>query len=108
MILLFDIGNTNTHLGLAATPGAWSNRPTFLPAPVFDNTALGLLANFTGRARFSGAGGCSVVPHATPFVCEVVKHIWCLRCLELTPKTLCGRRHRLSPPGNDRPRTRLA
>jgi type III pantothenate kinase len=89
MILLFDIGNTNTHLGLANSRRVV--KQTDIPTGAwFDNTALRLLANFTGRARFSGAAVCSVVPHATPFVCDVVKHIWRLRCLELTPKTLCG------------------
>jgi type III pantothenate kinase len=89
MILLFDIGNTNTHLGLA------NSRRVVKQADIptsawFDNTALRLLANFTGRKRFRGAAVCSVVPMATPLVCEVVRHIWHVRCLELTPDTLCG------------------
>jgi type III pantothenate kinase len=89
MILLFDIGNTNTHLGLA------NSRRVVKQADIptsawYDNTALRLLADFTGRRRFRGAAVCSVVPMATPLVCEVVRHIWRVRCLELTPGTLRG------------------
>ena len=89
MILLFDIGNTNTHLGLANSRRVvkQADIPT---AAWFDNTALRLLADFTGRKRFRGAAVCSVVPMATPLVCEVVRHIWHVRCLELTPETLYG------------------
>jgi type III pantothenate kinase len=89
MILLFDIGNTNTHLGLA------NSRRVVKQADIpttawFDNTALAPLADLTGRTWLKGVAICSVVPHATPEVREVVKHIWDLRCLELTPDTLYG------------------
>src|SRR5664279_2517753 len=89
MILLFDIGNTNTHLGLA------NSRRVVKQADIptsawFDNAALKLLADFTGRKRFRGAAVCSVVPMASPIVCEVVWHIWNVRCLVLTPDTLRG------------------
>ena len=89
MILLFDIGNTHTHLGLANSRRVvkQADMPT---AAWFNNTALRALAEFTGRARFKGAAVCSVVPHATPGVCEVVRHIWHLPCLVLTPTTLRG------------------
>jgi type III pantothenate kinase len=89
MLLLFDIGNTNTHLGLA------NSRRVVKQADIpttawFDYTALTALADLTGLAWLEGAALCSVVPHVTPAVREVVKHIWHLRCLELTPETLHG------------------
>jgi type III pantothenate kinase len=89
MILLFDIGNTNTHLGLA------NSRRVVKQAEIpttawFDNTAMELLAGFTRRASLRGAAVCSVVPLATPFACEVAWQIGHLRCLELTSKTLRG------------------
>jgi type III pantothenate kinase len=89
MILLFDIGNTHTHLGMANARRVVKQAD--LPTVAwFDNTALRSLADFTGRTWFKGAAVCSVVPHVTPEVCQVVKHIWHLRCLELTPETLRG------------------
>jgi type III pantothenate kinase len=45
---------------------------------------------FVGRATISGAVLCSVVPRATPVVRNLVKRLWRLDCLELTPRTLRG------------------
>ena len=89
MILLFDIGNTHTHLGLA------NSRRVIKQADIpttawFDNSALALVADLTGRTWLKGSALCSVVPLVTPVVCETVKHIWHLRCLELTPGTVRG------------------
>jgi len=89
MILLFDIGNTNTHVGLANSSRVVKSAD--IPTTAwFDNAALAALADLTGSRSLKGAAVCSVVPHATPEVSEVVKHIWHLRCLELTPDTLYG------------------
>ncbi len=89
MILLFDIGNTHTHLGLASARRVvkQADLPT---ATWFDNTARGPVARFAARARLKGAALCSVVPGVTPFVRQSVKHLWRLPCLELTPETLRG------------------
>ena len=89
MILLFDIGNTNTHLGLANSRRVvkQADLPT---AAWFNGTALKQVAKFVGRARLEGAALCSVVPRATPFVREAVQRRWRLPCLELTPETLRG------------------
>jgi type III pantothenate kinase len=89
MILLFDIGNTNTHLGLANSRRVvkQANIPT---AAWSNGTAERLVKKFTGRARLEGAALCSVVPRATPLVCRMAKRRWNLRCLELTPGTLRG------------------
>jgi type III pantothenate kinase len=89
MILLLDIGNTNTHLGLANSIRVveQADVPT---AAWLNETAPKLVATFVSRARLEGAALCSVVPRATPLVREAVKRLWRLPCIELTPKTLRG------------------
>ena len=50
MILLFDIGNTHTHLGLANATRV--QRQTNIPtASWFDGTAASLVKKFVDRAR---------------------------------------------------------
>jgi type III pantothenate kinase len=89
MILLFDIGNTNTHLGLANSRRVirQANVPT---AAWFNGKAKRPLARFVGSANLEGVALCSVVPRATPLVRRAVRQLWNLSCLELTPKTLRG------------------
>jgi len=89
MILLFDIGNTNTHLGLANSKRVvkHANIPT---AAWFNGTAAKLVFKFAGRAPLEGAALCSVVPRATPRARRAVARHWGLACLELTPRTLRG------------------
>jgi type III pantothenate kinase len=89
MILLFDIGNTNTHLGLANSKRVikQADMPT---AAWFSGKALARVAKFVGGARVEGATLCSVVPRATPLVRKAVHRRWRMPCLELTPATLCG------------------
>ena len=89
MILLFDIGNTHTHLGLADSRRVvrQANIPT---AAWFKGTPNKALLQFVRHARLEGAALCSVVPRATPRVHRTVKRLWRVPCLELTPKTLCG------------------
>jgi type III pantothenate kinase len=89
MILLFDIGNTNTHLGLANEKRVV--RQADIPTRHwFNGKARRSVQKFAGRARLEGAAVCSVVPRATPLVSRAVKSVWRLTCLELTPKTLRG------------------
>lgn len=89
MILLFDIGNTNTHLGLANA--ARVVRQTDIPTTSwFAGTAQARLVKFVGKVLIEGAALCSVVPKATPHIQRVVRRIWGLASLELTPKTLRG------------------
>ncbi len=89
MILLFDIGNTHTHLGLADARRV--TRQTNIPtATWFDGTAGKLVEQFAGSARVGGAAMCSVVPRATPHVRKLTRHRWSFAPLELTPRTLCG------------------
>lgn len=89
MILLLDIGNTHTHLGLANSKRILkqTNLPT---ASWFQGNAATLLAKFVGRASVNGAALCSVVPQATPRAVKIIKRTWQLDCLMLTPKTVRG------------------
>jgi type III pantothenate kinase len=108
MLLLFDIGNTNTHVGLA--DGRRVVKQCDIPTAVwFDGTAARLMRRFTGRAHPEGAALCSVVPRATPLVRKFLAELGTpgtaparkdiqehagrlpgVPVLELTPKTLAG------------------
>ena len=89
MILLLDIGNTNTHLGLANATRVLKqkNLPT---AAWFNGTAEKLIRKFAAASRLEGAALCSVVPRATPRVHKAIRRLWRVPVLELTPKTLRG------------------
>src|SRR5437667_3630092 len=89
MILLLDIGNTHTHLGLANARRVLkqANIPTTSWA---DGSAKGLAIKFVGPASLQGACLCSVVPRATPLALKAIRRLWNLPCLELSPKTVRG------------------
>ena len=89
MILLFDIGNTNTHLGLGDSRHV-VKQANIRTADWFGGAGRRLVGKFVGRAQVEGAALCSVVPRATPLAGEVVQSLWHLPCLELTPRTLRG------------------
>ena len=115
MLLLFDIGNTNTHLGLANARRVVKHAN--IPTPAwFQGTAERLVKRFVGRVSLEGAVLCSVVPRATPRVRKFVAQLGAsasgparrgigqragsetgVPLLELTAKTLRG-------PGIDYPR----
>jgi type III pantothenate kinase len=89
MILLFDIGNTHTHLGLA------DDRRVVKQADIptlawFGGSAAARVKKFIGKNEITGAAMCSVVPRATPLVRQAVRSVWKLEVLELTPRTLRG------------------
>jgi type III pantothenate kinase len=89
MVLLLDIGNTHTHLGLA------DNRRVLKQANIptsswFKGGAEKLVAKFVGNPPLKGAALCSVVPRATLPARRLLKRGWGLDCLQLTPKTLRG------------------
>ncbi len=67
MILLFDIGNTHTHVGIADDRRVLRqiNVPT---REWFSGKAAALVKKFIGANEITGAVLCSVVPNATPFV----------------------------------------
>ena len=92
MILLLDIGNTNTHLGLADDRRVTkhTNIPT---SHWFKGMAGKLVKKFAGRANLEGAALCSVVPRATPHVRKTVRRLWNLDAFELTQKMLCAAGH---------------
>lgn len=87
MLLLFDIGNTNTHLGLA--DGTQVLKQKDIPTVAWSEKRAGeMVRKFVGRAKISGAALCSVVPPATPLVAKVVRDLWKISCLELTHKNV--------------------
>ena len=89
MILLFDIGNTHTHLGLADAKRVF--RHADIPTAAWANgQAAALVKKFVSLAKVDGAAVCSVVPSATPCVVAAVKKLWKLDTLVLTPATLRG------------------
>ncbi len=89
MILLFDIGNTNTHVGLANNREV--TRQTDIPTTAWTaGKAKAQLARFIGRSPIQGVALCSVVPRVTPFVRRAARALCRQPVLELTPKTLRG------------------
>jgi type III pantothenate kinase len=89
MILLFDIGNTHTHLGLA--DGRRVVKQTDIPTLAwFGGGAAARLKKFLGRDEITGAALCSVVPRATPLVRRFVRAAWKLEVLELNCSTIRG------------------
>jgi type III pantothenate kinase len=89
MILLFDIGNTHTHVGLA--DGRRVVKQADIPTLAwFGGSAAARVHKIIGAHEITGAILCSVVPRATPLVHKAVRAVWKLDVLELTPKTLRG------------------
>jgi len=89
MILLFDIGNTHTHVGLA--DGRRVRKQVNLPTRAwFDGEARALVKKIAGREKITGAVLCSVVPRATPKVRQTVRALWRLDTLELNAQTIRG------------------
>lgn len=88
MLLLFDIGNTHTHVGLANARRV--ARHTDLPTASWaDGSARAKVRRFAGR-EVTAAAICSVVPRATPRVVAAVRALWGVSSLVLTPRTLRG------------------
>jgi type III pantothenate kinase len=89
MILLFDIGNTNTHVGLANNQRVM--RYADIPTAAFFSAKAGKqLRKFVGKVEIRDVVICSVVPRATPRIQSVIRSFWKLRAIELTPKTVRG------------------
>jgi type III pantothenate kinase len=108
MILLFDIGNTHTHVGLANDRRVLQqiNLPT---REWSGGNAPTRVARLVGAKKIAGAVLCSVVPRATPFVRQFTERLGApvsdparrearrhagsetgAPLLELTPQTLRG------------------
>jgi len=89
MILLFDIGNTHTHVGLA------DDRRVVKQADIptlawFGGSATARVRKIAGKNKISGVALCSVVPQATPLARKAARSVWKLEALELTPQTVRG------------------
>ncbi len=112
MILLFDIGNTHTHLGLADKRRV-RKRADILTDGWFDRRGQAWLKDFIGPQTVDGAALCSVVPGATPLARRASESLIGTRpprrrgvarvrnsktpqpggsfeCLELNPQTVWG------------------
>jgi type III pantothenate kinase len=89
VILLLDIGNTHTHLGLGDVRRV-VKQTDMTTASWFQGRAPKIVRRFVGRARLEGAALCSVVPRATPLAVGRIKRAYGLQSLVLTPKTLIG------------------
>jgi type III pantothenate kinase len=88
MRLLLDIGNTNTHVGLA---GRKVRRNVDIPTENWrTDAAMKQLRQFIGPGRIDGAALCSVVPRVTPRVRRAVKALTDRVADELTAATLTG------------------
>ncbi len=87
--LLFDIGNTHTHLGLANEYRVF-RQANIRTAAWFDGTAANLVSKFIGNRTLAGAALCSVVPKATPKAFAASRRLWKLTPLALTPDTIRG------------------
>jgi len=87
--LLLDIGNSNTHLGLANASRV--RRHQDIPTTAwFDGSAVRRMRRFAGRALIGGAAICSVVPRATPAAVRTLRRLWKINPLLLTSSTVLG------------------
>jgi type III pantothenate kinase len=86
MILLLDIGNTHTHLGLATQRGLVKRGD--IPTTTWqEGTAARLIKSFAGRWVVEGAAACSVVPRATALARRAFESTWDMPWLQLTART---------------------
>jgi type III pantothenate kinase len=89
MWLLLDIGNTNTHLGLANA--ARVVRQSHLPTrDWFARRAAARVLRFVGRSPLAGVAVCSVVPRVTPRVVLLARQHWRLETFELTARAVAA------------------
>ena len=89
MILLLDIGNTNTHVGLA-NQDCVVRQINISTASWRSHRAGKLISRFVRREKIDGTAVCSVVPVATPEVHALCRALWKADCLELNSKTIRG------------------
>lgn len=88
-LILLDIGNTHTHLGLAGRDRIVRSAD-IATAGWQDGTAERELARFIGRRPVAGAALCSVVPKATPRAAAAIRRRFGSPPLVLGPKTVRG------------------
>jgi len=88
MLLLLDIGNTHTHVGLADHKGVRSH--TNIPTEAWsDRSAADGIYKLIRKHSIEGIAFCSVVPKATPACLKFAKDL-SASVLELNPKTIAG------------------
>ncbi len=89
MTLLLDIGNTNTHLGIANSHRILGHRdiPTSYWA---DGRAQKLTKKFLGSRKVTSAAWCSVVPRATKMIAQWITESFGIQGIELTYRNLVG------------------
>jgi type III pantothenate kinase len=87
MILLLDVGNTHTHLGLADEEKVrkWADMRT---VDWFEPTAARRVLAFVKGRKLGGAALACVVPRATAPVRRCVKRLWGVSTFQLTAKTV--------------------
>ncbi len=88
MTLLFDIGNTHTHVGLADATRV--TKQINVPTKEWAGGRAGALVKKFAGKNIDGAILCSVVPRATPLVRKAVRNAWHLNTLELNAGNLRG------------------
>ena len=88
-VLLIDIGNTHTHLGLGRGKriGQFLNLQT---SDIVAGKAAAAFKRFTRGSVIRGACLCSVVPAAVEPVVRQVRELYGIEPLQLTPKTIRG------------------
>ena len=86
MLLLLDIGNTHTHLGLADLR-AIKRQANIKTTAWKQASARAEILKFVGKAPLEGACVCSVVPEASRACSKFLKSAG-LRFVELTSKTI--------------------
>jgi type III pantothenate kinase len=88
MLLLLDIGNTHTHLGLAEGARIVRQR-NIKTSGWFDGEAPAEIKKFIGKGSLEGSCFCSVVPAAT-IQCEAFLETLRIESIVLTAKTVRG------------------
>lgn len=89
MILLFDIGNTHTHLGLASEERVVKRAD--IPTKAWqEGNASAMVRRFIVGKNIKAAALCSVVPRVTPLVVKTVRALAEIPVLQLTHKTVRG------------------
>ena len=88
MVLLLDIGNTHTHVGLGT--GEKVARQVNLETKGWrSGVTPRKIEEFVARTKVTGACFCSVVPAASPY-CRRMLRRWKLEFVELNSQTLRG------------------
>lgn len=86
MLLLLDIGNTHTHLGLANDRTV--SKQTDIPTQSWrEGTAIRRVRSFAGKSQLQAVAACSVVPSATAIARREFKKMSAAPWFELTART---------------------